>query len=81
MRSSPRCFAFRSGPITLPQPKLASSLTRSPACTSRAPAAGLVIVNAAEVELAHNEADYEKLFHQLQSIHKGRHSANPMPFD
>ena len=40
----------------------------------------LVIVNAAEVDLAHNEEDYRLLFEQLRTIRKGRHYLNPLPF-
>ena len=43
-------------------------------------AAPLVIVNAAEIDLAHNDRDYAMLFEQLQSITKGRHYLNPLPF-
>lgn len=42
--------------------------------------APLVIVNAAEIDLAHGDADYDLLFEQLQSIKKGRHYINPLPF-
>lgn len=40
----------------------------------------LVIINAAEIDLANNDEDYELLFKQLQSIKKGRHYLNPLPF-
>jgi deoxyadenosine/deoxycytidine kinase len=43
-------------------------------------AAPLVIVNAAEINLAHSDADYEMLFEQIQTIRKGRHYLNPLPF-
>lgn len=42
--------------------------------------APLVIINAAEIDLANNDEDYELLFKQLQSIKKGRHYLNPLPF-
>lgn len=42
--------------------------------------APLVIINAAEIDLAGNDEDYELLFKQLQSIRKGRHYLNPLPF-
>ena len=42
--------------------------------------APLVIVNAAEIDYAHKEEDYEMLFEQLQTIQKGRHYLNPLPF-
>ncbi len=42
--------------------------------------APLVIVNAAEIDIANNEEDYEELFRQLQGIRKGRHYLNPLPF-
>lgn len=43
-------------------------------------AAPLVIVNAAEIDIANNENDYDLLFEKLQSIKKGRHYLNPLPF-
>lgn len=43
-------------------------------------AAPLVIVNAAEINLAHSDEDYEMLFDQIQSVRKGRHYLNPLPF-
>ncbi len=43
-------------------------------------AAPLVIVNAAEIDLAHGDADYGMLFEQIQTIRKGRHYLNPLPF-
>jgi len=43
-------------------------------------AAPLVIVNAAAINLADGDEDYNLLFEQLQSIHKGRHYLNPLPF-
>lgn len=43
-------------------------------------AAPLVIINAAEVDYANKDEDYEMLFDQLQSIRKGRHYLNPLPF-
>lgn len=42
--------------------------------------APLVIVNAAEIDIANNDEDYEVLFKQLQDIKKGRHYLNPLPF-
>ncbi|MDX1528239.1 MAG: deoxynucleoside kinase [Gammaproteobacteria bacterium] len=42
--------------------------------------APLVIVNAAEIDIANNDEDYEELFRQLQGIKKGRHYLNPLPF-
>lgn len=42
--------------------------------------APLVIVNAAEIDFANNEEDYELLFEKLNSIKKGRHYLNPLPF-
>jgi len=41
--------------------------------------APLVIVNAAEIDFAHGDADYEQLFDLLQSISRGRHYLNPLP--
>ena len=43
-------------------------------------AAPLVIVNAAEIDIVNNETDYKLLFEQLQTIRKGRHYLNPLPF-
>ena len=40
----------------------------------------LVIVNAAAIDLATGEADYEELLAQLRTIRKGRHYINPLPF-
>ncbi len=42
--------------------------------------APLVIVNAAEIDIANSDEDYDALFDQLQSIKKGRHYLNPLPF-
>lgn len=42
--------------------------------------APLVIVNAAEIDIANNDEDYGALFEQLRSIKKGRHYLNPLPF-
>ena len=42
-------------------------------------AAPLVIVNAAEIDFAHGDADYAQLFDLLQSISGGRHYLNPLP--
>ena len=39
----------------------------------------LVIVNAAEIDFAHGDADYAQLFDLLQSISGGRHYLNPLP--
>ena len=41
--------------------------------------APLVIVNAAEIDFAHGDDDYDLLFERLRSISKGRHYLNPMP--
>ena len=40
----------------------------------------LVIVNAAEIDLANNDRDYELLFERLKDIRSGRHYLNPLPF-
>ena len=42
-------------------------------------AAPVVIVNAAEIDIAHGDDDYAQLFDLLQSISGGRHYLNPMP--
>ena len=42
--------------------------------------APLIIVNAAEIDFAHNEHDYNLLFERLLSITRGRHYLNPQPF-
>ena len=39
----------------------------------------LVIVNAAEIDFAHGDADYEQLFDMVRSISRGRHYLNPLP--
>ena len=41
--------------------------------------APLVIVNAAEIDFAHGDADYELLFDKVHSISRGRHYLNPLP--
>ena len=41
--------------------------------------APLVIVNAAEIDFAHGDDDYDLLFDKLRSVSKGRHYLNPMP--
>ena len=41
--------------------------------------APLVIVNAAAIDFAHGDDDYDLLFDKLRSISKGRHYLNPMP--
>jgi len=43
-------------------------------------AAPLVIVNAAAIDLANRDEDYELLFRKLREIRKGRHYLNPLPF-
>ena len=42
--------------------------------------APLMIVNAAEINLADSEDDYQMLFEQLRTIRRGRHYLNPLPF-
>lgn len=41
--------------------------------------APLLIVNAAELDFAHNDADYEQLLAQICRIRRGRHYFNPLP--
>jgi len=41
--------------------------------------APLLIVNAAEVDFANNESDYQQLLQRLKSIRSGRHYYNPNP--
>lgn len=43
-------------------------------------AAPLMIVNAAQINLAHGDDDYNLLFEQIRTIRKGRHYLNPLPF-
>lgn len=43
-------------------------------------AAPLVIVNAAQINLAEGDEDYDMLFEQLRTIRRGRHYLNPLPF-
>lgn len=38
----------------------------------------LLIVNATEIDLVHNDADYERLFAQIESTTGGRHFFNPV---
>ncbi len=42
--------------------------------------APLVIVNAAQINLAQGDEDYMELISQLLTIKKGRHYLNPLPF-
>ncbi len=42
-------------------------------------AAPLLIVNAADIDLANNASDYEELLHYLKRIRNGRHYFNPRP--
>ena len=42
--------------------------------------APLVIVNAAEIDFAHRDYDYNLLFEKLRSITRGRHYLNPQLF-
>lgn len=39
----------------------------------------LLIVNASEIDLAQNEADYQVLLERIRSVKSGRHYFNPMP--
>jgi deoxyadenosine/deoxycytidine kinase len=39
----------------------------------------LLIVNAAEIDLAGNEEDYRQLLHRICTIRSGRHYFNPLP--
>ncbi len=41
--------------------------------------APLLIVNATEIDFAHNENDYRRLFEQISTSGKGRHFFNPLP--
>jgi len=41
--------------------------------------APLLIVNAAEIDFAHNENDYQQLLERLKSVSSGRHYYNPAP--
>lgn len=42
--------------------------------------APLVVVNAAEIDLAHGDTDYDLLLRELSTLRKGRHYLNPLPF-
>jgi len=42
-------------------------------------AAPLLIVNAAEIDLAHSEEDYDLLFQRVKTLKTGRHYFNPQP--
>ena len=39
-----------------------------------------MIINAAAINLAEGDDDYNELQAQLQTIRKGRHYLNPLPF-
>jgi len=39
--------------------------------------APLLIVNATEIDFAHNQQDYEMLLDQVRKIRSGRHYFNP----
>ena len=41
--------------------------------------APLLIVNAAEIDFAHNENDYQQLLQRLKTVSSGRHFYNPTP--
>jgi len=41
--------------------------------------APLLIVNAADIDFANNEKDYQQLLERLKSINSGRHYYNPQP--
>ncbi len=43
-------------------------------------AAPLVVINAAGMDLAHGDEDYDLLLEQLATLRKGRHYLNPLPF-
>ena len=42
-------------------------------------AAPLLIVNAAEIDLARSDRDYLQLLEQIRAVHSGRHYFNPLP--
>lgn len=41
----------------------------------------ILIVNAAEIDFANNEADYQLLLEQIRKVRSGRHYFNPTPFN
>jgi deoxyadenosine/deoxycytidine kinase len=41
--------------------------------------APLLIVNAAEIDFANNDADYQRLLERIKSVRSGRHYYNPHP--
>lgn len=43
-------------------------------------AAPLVIINAASIDIANSDEDYQLLFDKLRDVRKGRHYLNPLPF-
>lgn len=43
-------------------------------------ASPLVIINAAAIDFANSDADYQLLFEKLRDVGKGRHYLNPLPF-
>lgn len=56
--------------------RIAESYTRFFYDYSQSP---LLIVNATEIDLASNEADYQLLLEQIQRARSGRHYFNPVP--
>ncbi|GMQ95604.1 MAG: deoxynucleoside kinase [Gammaproteobacteria bacterium] len=43
-------------------------------------ASPLVIINAASIDFANSDGDYQLLFDKLRHVGKGRHFLNPLPF-
>lgn len=43
-------------------------------------ASPIVIINAASIDYANSDADYQLLFDKLREVGKGRHYLNPLPF-
>jgi len=43
-------------------------------------ASPLVIINAASIDFANSDEDYQLLFDKLRDVGKGRHYLNPLPF-
>jgi len=76
-RVASRGVAYEDGIAPRYLHRLASAYTRFFYHYDASP---LVIVNAAQIDLAHGDDDYNMLFEQIRTIRKGRHYLNPLPF-
>jgi deoxyadenosine/deoxycytidine kinase len=76
-RVASRGVAYEDGIAPRYLHRLASAYTRFFYHYDASP---LVIVNAAQIDLAHGDGDYNMLFEHIRTIRKGRHYLNPLPF-